>query len=57
MSKVIEGFLFSVCVACLVIFIVSIGGCNTTQPYNGDDDAIAQKCVRDGHQLRGCVDE
>jgi hypothetical protein len=51
MSKVIEGFLFSVCVACLIIFIVSIGGCNTTQPYNGDNVKV-QKCVRDGHQLR-----
>jgi hypothetical protein len=53
MSKVIEGFLFLVCVACLAIFIVSIGGCNTTQHSNkGDETSLAQKCVKDGKQLR-----
>jgi hypothetical protein len=51
MSKVIEGFLFSVCVACLVIFIVSIGGCNTTS-HSNNGDTIVQKCVKDGKQLR-----
>jgi hypothetical protein len=51
MSKVIEGFLFSVCVACLIIFIVSIGGCASVQQYNNGDVKV-QKCVRDGHQLR-----
>jgi len=51
MRKVIEGFLFSVCVACLVIFILSIEGCNTTS-HSNNSDVTAQKCVKDGKQLR-----
>jgi len=52
MSRTMEAILFAICVGCLVLFIMTVSGCSTTSHLNNNGDVTAQKCVKDGKQLR-----
>lgn len=55
-EKLLDAFLWVLCVLIPILFLLMFSGCNTTQPYNKSAVTV-HACVKDGKQLRGCVDE